>query len=183
MTHTQTLVLFDPVGLLRDDTWISYLRSSVTGRNRPQLGKYVTWIPATIVFLWMATTAIMDVLRMNQNRSLHDDLFDAKNLALQSIVGSYDLGWEPIERPWERRAWGDTAGLIVRILLVIALFPFNTLSHHGMLFRFGRLKRFPPVRTAKLFGLLLLVVSAIFLILGAIARAVYPTYTASDIGN
>jgi hypothetical protein len=185
MTHSEQLVLYDPVGTLRDDTWITFLRSAVTARNRPQKSNSKTFVPAIVMFVLLDLLAGLDVIRMNQNRQQLDRDFDLKNFALQGIIDSYDLGWEAIERPWLRRINTDIAGLVIRILLVIVLFPFNTLSHHGILFMTRHFKvlgrHHSSIRTAKLFGLLLIVISIVAIVFGAIARVVYPQYTAQTI--
>jgi hypothetical protein len=185
MTHSEMLVLFDPVGLLKDDTWISYLRSGVTALGRPQLSNWFTFIPSAAVFVIAAVVAGLDIARMNQNTSRHNSAFDAKNATLQTIIDGYDLGWEPIARPWDRRSGADIAGLVVRLLLVIALFPLNTLSHHAILFMSKHFKllgtKHYSIRTAKLFGVLLLVVSIVAMIFGAVARALYPRYTVDNV--
>jgi hypothetical protein len=83
--------LFDPIGLLSDETWLDFLRSGFTGHARPQRDKWWTWIVVCCVFAWVAALISLDVIRLVQAIEDHDVIRRQLSHSLETISAMYEL--------------------------------------------------------------------------------------------
>jgi hypothetical protein len=148
--------------------WPDFLSSGFTGHARPQRHRWTTWIPACCIFLWLVAVVSLDAIRLT--RAMNDREVTRTDLrhSMQMISNLYQLDFLTPELPPNTSV---IAGLIVRIVIVIAVFPLTVLSHHASLLMPQRWKllkeHYRPVRVAKIIGLVLLASGFVAMIIGA----------------
>jgi hypothetical protein len=181
ITEHKSLVLFDSVGILKDKTWITFLCSPLTGFARPQFKQWRTFIAFGLVFMLLLAVCITDGFRMNTYQGQQESDRQAMANESDTISAKFDLGFEPVVHPHQARQTSDWGGLAVRILLVILVFPFTVLSNCGQIlvsrYREVLSNTHGSVFFAKIIGLVIAGFSIVALILGAVARGVYPWYS------
>jgi hypothetical protein len=178
--HTRLLV--DPSGLLNDRSWGDYLRSAETAHARPQLKNPRTWIVTAVVFIWLVVVIVLDVVRMAHVVKERNTMADSVQGIVSDISESYNLGFQDPEIP---SGSSDVVFLLVRIVILLIVFPLTVLSHHATLLMPGRWshlqKNNGPVHSAKLTGLLFLLAGFGALIVGASLRALHPWFDPHEI--
>jgi hypothetical protein len=170
-----TLSLLDPISLLNDETWPTFLRSGFTGHARPQRRRWQTWIVACCVFVWLIVVISLDVVRLAQALDARQLIGADIGQSLHAVSTIYQLDFLSPEVPPTQSI---IAALVVRIIIVIAIFPLTVLSHHATLLipkRWSLLKEHhSTVRVAKIIGFVLFAIGFIALIAGASVAAVHP---------
>jgi hypothetical protein len=182
-TKHKTLHFFDPEGLLEDNRWVDFLRSDVTAKVRPQLKKPLTLIATGVIFVFMIVVISLDIARMDQSSTRRQQELNEVVARLNRTAALHQID---VDVPSEKEAGlktSDIAGIVIRCLVVIFVFPFTVLSHHGTIAIVWKVlgKRFGSIQFAKLIGVLMFLVSIIAFIAGPIVRSVYPWYLVSRI--
>jgi hypothetical protein len=177
----QSLILFDPVGIVKDNLWINFLSSPFTGFSRPQMRQLKTFIVPIVVFILLIAVCVMDGSRMHRLETLHAANLTAMENELAAVAAQHQLGFEPIVHPTAARKTTDFIALAVRIFLVVLLFPFTVLSNPATILIPGHFsflsQTHKSILIAKVIGLVLLGISFLAVLLGVIASATYPWYS------
>jgi hypothetical protein len=177
-----TMLLIDPSGLLKDNVWVEFLRSGVTGHARPQIANPLTWIASIVAFVWMTAVISVDGVRMAYVIRDRDNMVASVEKYIGEISNTYELEFPTPEIPSSSSV---LIGLLVRIFILIAVFPFSVLSHHAVLLLPKRSmylrKQHGPVHTAKVVGLIILILSFVVMIVGASVRAAKPWFSPHEL--
>jgi hypothetical protein len=141
-----------------------------------------TWIVTALAFIWLVVVIVLDALRMSDVMDEREKMKNNVQRYLKDISSAYELGLSDVDIP---SGSGEMAFFLVRILLLIIVFPMTVLSHHATIlmpkrWHYLRVKH-GPVRTAKIVGVLMFFGGFVAMIVGASVRAAHPWFSPDDI--
>jgi hypothetical protein len=170
--------LFDPVGILVDDNWVTFLSSSLTGWLRPQSPDKRTFIAPLVFFILLTAVCVTDGKRMVTDRAAQEVRMQAMKLEMEYVKATYHLEFDSVDNVYEAQT-KDWTGFGIRIVLLIVIFPFTVLSNHSHIFWHWSLlkEHHKTISTAKKAGLLIALLNIVALIVGAAIRSSYPWYS------